>query len=309
MSITGTVRFYGGGGGGAGNTRNATSINGSTSAYTIGAVNSGQGGGGRQSTSGMAGGSGIVIVRYRRNISTAIAASSTLISLLPDSSPREFRVSEGLVLDFDLSNPASYPRTGIVLNNLGNAANPGAIANTPVFEAGAPNNGRLVFNGSNTYVGMSTISLGNGGQAWTLSAWVNTATTVTDLGQGAIASNSSGGPVYSSIGVNAGCISFWTYEGGWLRRLGTRTVNDSKWHLLTWVNKTDSTMDMYVDGTIDVRNQRSVSGNNNPIDRIGGSWTAIFDGRISRVTINNNRALTEYEVLQTFNATRWRFGV
>jgi hypothetical protein len=68
-------------------------------------------------------------------------------------------------------------------------------------------------------------------------------------------------------------------------------------------------MAMYVDGRVDVDNQRSVSGNNNPIDRFGGSWTAFFDGRISSITINLNRSLTTSEILQTFNATRWRFGV
>jgi hypothetical protein len=213
------------------------------------------------------------------------------------------------VLNFDASDPDSYPGTGTIFRNLANTVNNGTIVNLPIFERAAPSNGRFVFNGSSTFISTNTFSLGNGNIAWTLSAWINTTTTADALGAGAIASNASGGPVYSSIGVNAGKISYWTYEGAWVRRIGNITVNDGRWHLLTWVNYTNSTMTMYVDGRMDVDNQRSVSGNNNPIDRFGGSWTGIFDGRISSITINLNRFLTSSEVLQTFNATRWRFGV
>ena len=64
FSLTGSTVYYGGGGAGRGGTTNGTAINGATAASTAGAANTGAGGGGRISTSGMAGGSGIVIVRY-----------------------------------------------------------------------------------------------------------------------------------------------------------------------------------------------------------------------------------------------------
>jgi hypothetical protein len=274
-----------------------------------GQPNTGEGGGGSAVLLSGAGGSGVVIVRYRRNVSTATSPNQTIRSSLPNSTVTDFTIPDGLVLNFDVSKPESYSGTGTVIRNLANTSNNGTLNNSPTFEKAAPDNGRLVFNGSNTFISTSNFLLGNGDVAWTLSAWVNTATAADGLGAGAIASNASGGPVYSSIGVNAGRISYWTYEGAWNRRIGNIVVNDSRWHLLTWVNYTNSTMAMYVDGRVDVDNQRSVSGNNNPIDRFGGSWTAIFDGRISSITINLNRSLTTSEILQTFNATRWRFGV
>jgi hypothetical protein len=62
--ISGETVFYGGGGAGRGGTRNGEAVRGSTPANVAGAAGTGAGGGGRLATSGMAGGSGIVIVRY-----------------------------------------------------------------------------------------------------------------------------------------------------------------------------------------------------------------------------------------------------
>ena len=334
-SITGTPTFYAGGGGGGTRAGSGVFARGGTGGggdggtndqfkeAKDGATNTGGGGGGGghngasagNTRTGGTGGSGIVVVRYPRNESID-ASSDQVRSILPLSSPQDFRVQEGLVLDFDASNPLSYAgfgtttysSQGTVWRNLANDSNNGTINGDLPFERAAPNHGTFNFTNS-PFVATSNFLLGNGPVAWTLNAWVRTTTTVDGLGLGAVASNASGGPVYSSIGVNDGRISYWTYEGAWVRRIGNRTVNDDRWHMLTWVNYPNSTMTMFVDGRVDIENQRSVSGNNNPIDRFGGSWTARFDGRISLITINLNRFLTSSEILQTFNSTRWRFGV
>jgi hypothetical protein len=329
-AITGVTIFYGGGGGGGGGGGPGTTTGGiggiggggrGTSQYNPvtgnpGAANTGGGGGGTRDGAGTSGGTGIVIIRYRRNDTTTPSAS-LVRSTLPSSSPRDFLVQEGLVLNLDASNQASYAgfgatpsysSQGTTWRNLANPSVNGTINGDLGFERGAPDHNRFVFT-SSQFVATSNFLLGNGPTAWTLNAWVNTTTTADGLGLGAVASNASGGPVYSSIGVNAGRISYWTYEGQWLRRIGNITVNDGRWHMLTWVNYPNSTMAMYVDGILDVENQRSISGNNNPIDRFGGSWAGFFDGRISQITINLNRFLTSSEITQTFDSTRWRFGV
>jgi hypothetical protein len=164
------------------------------------------------------------------------------------------------------------------------------------------------FNGSN-FITIPNVQLGNGNIQWTVSAWVRTTTTTNDLGGGSVMSNSSGGPVYSMMGVNSGRIVYWTYQSGaWSQKLGVRTVNDNNWHMLTWVNYNNNTMDMYVDGTLDTNVANSTSGNNNPVDRIGGSWSAQFVGSISAVS-RYTRALTALEVQQNFNALRGRYGL
>jgi hypothetical protein len=167
----------------------------------------------------------------------------------------------------------------------------------------------FVFDGSDDYITIPNIYMGNGNVPWTINAWVRTTTTVNSLGAGSVISNSSGGPVYSMLGVNAGRIVYWTYQNdAWAQKLGNATVNDGVWHQLTWVNNSNSTMSMYVDGVLDASVANSTSGNNNPLDRIGGSWSAQFDGRISQLAIYNSKALTAAEVYQNFDALRKRFG-
>jgi hypothetical protein len=168
--------------------------------------------------------------------------------------------------------------------------------------------GTFSFNGSN-FITIPNTTLGNGNIAWSVSAWVRTSTTTNDLGGGSVMSNSSGGPVYSMMGVNSGRIVYWTYQNSaWSQKLGVRTVNDNNWHMLTWVNYNNNTMDMYVDGTLDANVANSTSGNNNPVDRIGGSWSSQFVGSIPSVS-RYTRALTAAEVQQNFQALRGRYGI
>lgn len=169
--------------------------------------------------------------------------------------------------------------------------------------------GTFSFNGSSDYLTIPNTTLGNGNVAWTVSCWMKTTTTTNDLGQGSILSNISGGPVYSMMGVNNGKIVYWTYQGGWAQKLGVgTTVNDGNWHMLTWVNYANYTMDMYVDGVLDSNVANSTSGNNNPVDVIGRSWAGYFPGSITSLS-RYTKSLSATEVQQNFNAQRGRYGL
>jgi hypothetical protein len=170
--------------------------------------------------------------------------------------------------------------------------------------------GTFSFNGSSDYFTIPNTTLGNGNVAWTVSCWMKTTTTTNSLGQGSVLSNISGGPVYSMMGVNNGKIVYWTYQNSnWAQKLGVgKTVNDGNWHMLTWVNYTNSTMDMYVDGVIDSNVANSTSGNNNPVDVIGRSWAGYFPGSIATLS-RYTSSLTATEVQQNFNALRGRYGL
>jgi hypothetical protein len=167
------------------------------------------------------------------------------------------------------------------------------------------------FNGSTDNLTIPTINLGNGNLPWTASAWVKTTTNVGNtLGAGSILSNQSGGPVYSAMCVNSGKIAYWTYQNSaWAQKLGVGpNVNDNVWHMLTWVNNSNNTMAMYVDGVLDSNVANSTSGNNNPIDMIGSSWSSKFAGSISAVQVYNV-ALTAEQVALNFAAFRGKYGV
>lgn len=184
--------------------------------------------------------------------------------------------------------------------------NNGELVNGVGFNSS--NLGGLVFDGVDDFISIPNILMGNGDISWSISVWTKTTTTVNALGQGSIISNSSGGPVYSMLGVNNGKIVYWTYQNNaWSQKLGNLTVNDGNWHNLTWVNYSNYTMDMYVDGILDVNVANSTSGNNNPLDIIGGSWAGRYDGLISNLVIYKNKFLSPQEVLQSYNAIKGRY--
>lgn len=217
-------------------------------------------------------------------------------------------VTDGLVLALDAANPLSYPGSGTVWQDLSGQGNNGTLVNGPTFNSA--NGGSIVFDGSNDSVTIPNTTMGNGNTAWTINTWTKTTTTVNSLGLGSIVSNANSGPVHSMLGVNGGKIVYWTYQSNaWSQKLGVRILNDGNWHMLTWVNYTNYTMDMYVDGTFDANVANSTSGNNNPLNRVGGSWTGYYNGFISIFQITKNKALSASEIQQNYNATKTRFGL
>ena len=169
--------------------------------------------------------------------------------------------------------------------------------------------GYLSFDGSDNRGLMQNISLGNGDKEWTVCTWMRTSTTVDSLGQGSILSNRSGGPVYSMMGVAGGRIVYYTYySSAWQTKKGSYTVNDNNWRMLTWVNHSNKTMRMYMDDRFDSFHDNSTSGNNNPIDILGGSWSGYFSGDIAAIMIYEDRALNHQDIMDNFEAMRRRFG-
>jgi hypothetical protein len=212
--------------------------------------------------------------------------------------------------DFTQLNPRFWPALGTTKTSTQVFNDPLGTNITTTSNLTYASNGTFSFNGSTNSLIIPTINLGNGNLPWTVSAWVNTTTNASSLGSGSVLSNQSGGPVYSMLGVNSGKIVYWTYQNNaWAQKLGVgTTVNDGIWHQLTWVNNPNNTMAMYVDGVLDSNVADSTSGNNNPVDMIGGSWNARFAGSIYVIQIYNT-ALTASQVSQNFNAYRGRYGV
>jgi hypothetical protein len=79
--------------------------------------------------------------------------------------------------------------------------------------------------------------------------------------------------------------------------------------MLTWVNYTNYTMDMYVDGVLDLNIANSTSGNNNPVDTIAGSWAGLYAGNLATLSIYKGTALTAAQVLQNYTVTKSRFNL
>jgi hypothetical protein len=145
----------------------------------------------------------------------------------------------------------------------------------------------------------------NSGDSWTVNAWVrvpNGSSTSSGLAYQGILSNTQGGPIYNVFQIVNSTIGYSHYNNGWITDYGTIPVNDGKWHMLTWVNQSNS-MTFYVDSVSDGTINSTITGVG-WLDVIGSSLGTAFLGDIASVQINKGKAFTASEVLQQYNATK-----
>jgi hypothetical protein len=156
----------------------------------------------------------------------------------------------------------------------------------------------------------SSITLGNGDSDWTVNAWIRTTSLDNGLTANPILSNTNGGPIYGSFDTTQGYQAYWAYPSNindWKKFQGNIFVADNQWHMLTYVNKSNYTMDFYVDGVYDTTVSPTNVSNNNPLDVIGGGLGTSFDGSIGMVQVNKGIAMNASQVSQQYGATRGRF--
>ena len=172
LNISGVNTFYAGGGGGS-TYGNSTSLSLTVKNHGIGGLGGGGagqtvrgidgtlntgGGGGAGSSNGDAtgqggfGGSGIVIIRYRKNASTVTSPDQVGISSLPFTSGLEDALisKTRLLVYLDANNQTSNPGTGTAWNDLSGNGYNGLLQNGPSFNNSLPKSVR--FDGLNDYI-------------------------------------------------------------------------------------------------------------------------------------------------------------
>ena len=227
-------------------------------------------------------------------------------------------VTDGLVLNLDAGFTPSYPRSGTTWYDVSSDGNNGTLTNGPTFNS--DNGGSIVFDGTNDYVlinpkpeRLSGIRLGDGTIPWMVNIWIKTTIPGGDsISSAPILTNQSGGPVYCNMGIGSGGVMKYNhYYTSWLTEKGTIVVNSGNWVMLSWVNRDNYTLDMYVNGTFDINVPSRIQGggNINPVDIIFKSWAnSYIEGNIGMLTINKrNNLYIHSDVLQNYNATKGRF--
>jgi hypothetical protein len=213
-------------------------------------------------------------------------------------------VSDGLVFFLDPANKRSYSGSGLTANGLV-AGIGGTLVNGVGF--GATNNGYFNFDGTNDYINVPSITSISGD--FSVLVWFRTST---------------------SNGNTARLVDFDYINGFWLGRSGGggNPINwgggikessdpygiflpftDNEWHLISSV-RSSTTHYIYKDNLI-ASTSNTVSGTALTSSQlfIGAVPPgAPFNGNIGQVQIYN-RALTQQEILQNFNATRFRYGI
>jgi hypothetical protein len=216
-------------------------------------------------------------------------------------------ITEGLILYLDAANTKSYPGNGTAWTDLSRGGNNGTLTNGPTFNSG--NGGNIVFDGINDYVLTSTINHNIGTGNFTYTVWVYP----TGLkGSGATLASFMGNGEYSptfGFDLNNYPNQLGYYWNGWKGFGSNPTLN--QWNHVA-MTRIDTLITGYLNGvacpTTYIDGQ-SMSNSQNVIGRSGVQYAPdVFRGSISNIQIYN-RAFSQTEILQNYNATKTRFGL
>ncbi len=215
-------------------------------------------------------------------------------------------VTNGLILSIDPSKTNSYSGVGNTIYDLSGFGNTGTLTNGPTFSG--LNGGAIVFDGVDDFIDVSSISSISGD--FTVGIWFYT-TATSDI-------------YYRRL------IDFDYITGFWLGRYASSDnwgggiiepnspygiylpFTNGQWHYLVSI-RNGSTHTLYGDGITSTTSNTVSTGNLSSATKLKiasqptGS-NQFFNGRIAQVQIYN-RALTQQEVLQNYNATKSRFGL
>lgn len=217
-------------------------------------------------------------------------------------------VTNGLVMYLDAANRQSYPGSGTTWTDLSELGNNGTLINGPTFSS--ENRGAIVFDGVNDQAhctGSITLS-----QA-TFLAWIKRNGSQ-PAWAGIIYSRSLTGLAginYRSDTNQLGYI--WTDSGTYYNWVSSLTPPDQSWCMVA-VSVNSSAAVAYLcqaSGITSATN--SVSHPQLTIDDIKISIDDVLTTRVAKQSVAvasiYNRALTQAEIQQNFNALRGRFGV
>ena len=212
-------------------------------------------------------------------------------------------VRDGLVLYLDAGDRNSYPGSGTTWKDLSGNGNNGTLTNGPTFDSG--NGGSIVFDGSDDYVDIGKSILRNL-QSFTVNI--------------CFSANSTGALISEGASSNRG-FQFWIDSTESVLQFGDAT-NDSYFN-----SRIPTSFNNILDVSFSTQNKTGISyvnsvyqdswTNNDLID-----WTSYTFKIATRETANSsfvnckiymvkvyNRALSDVEIQQNFNATKGRFNL
>ena len=215
-------------------------------------------------------------------------------------------VTSGLTLYLDAGNRRSYSGSGTIWNNLIDNQVSGSLTNGPTFSS--TNLGSIIFDGVDDYINCGSNTVTSFPTDFTLYAWIY------PLSSGAIISRRNGFTFVNNYQVFLNSNLTLGFQinnnAGVSNGISGGVAPLNTWTCVTTV-KSGSSMLVY-DDSILVASTSAPSGTITDVTaplRIGQNHdlNTPFTGRISNVMLYN-RALSQAEILQNFNALRGRFG-
>jgi len=227
-------------------------------------------------------------------------------------------VTSGLTLVLDAGNLVSYGGTGTSWKDLTSNAFNGVLTNGPTYSSDS--DGCIVFDGSNDMVRITNASPLGTSYNWTTEAWIKWSNngytswmTIIDGGNYGAAANYM---MWISDSGSQKLLATYTNTDGW--NYGTIPLNPNTWYHITLTKRAgtsgikNSPVRFFVNGVFDVeRNYTytdSVATNDLGVGLTPSNQNYPMNGKIAQAKVYN-RALSDAEVAQNFNAQRGRFGI
>ena len=211
-------------------------------------------------------------------------------------------VTDGLVLSLDAGNTKSYPGTGTTWFDKSGFSNNGTLTNGPTFNTGSL--GSIVFDGTNDYVNCATnITLGS---SFTINAFIY----INLRSSGDIAGSWNNPYRFLWRLDNSGYqVLAWNNGGPSNTVTGTTIVSTGTWNYIS-VTYDGTNVKFYNNTVLTDTIAKSFSISNFTAMQVGANTydNVYFNGRIASTQVHN-RALTQAEITQNFNALRGRFGI
>jgi hypothetical protein len=225
-------------------------------------------------------------------------------------------VRDGLVLHLDAANLKSYPGTGTVWRDLSGNGNNGTLVNGVAYSS--DNNGSLVFDGAGDYiVDTTSTNLPTGGSDRTILLWVYPTTDTNNFFQigteGAGSSPSQQAYIFEFYRISS---TYYLYTDGInsannITFSGDQLPDLNTWNFLIFGNSGQNWF-YYKNALLRRSGTWPVTintiGQQYVIGRRLDQNVSTFAGNISQASVYN-RALTELEIQQNFEAMRGRYGI
>jgi hypothetical protein len=220
-------------------------------------------------------------------------------------------VTSSLTMNLDAGYKASYPGSGSTWFDLSGNNRTGSLISSATYTS--VDDGAIVFNGANTTVRTQTSTFTS---EMSIAVWYrpsnNITTAVNYPGLYVIGLNYAHllGSAYSS--TLRGKVTAFFRAGGTRYDLLSTTATTGSYFYMVATYQSSSFAKLYVNGVLESSVATPASNLNTITDAYysvgGGTDVDVFTGSIASIQ-TYNRALTQAEILQNFNATRGRFGV
>ena len=268
----------------------------------------------------------LVIRMGASNISTISDALSWINSnneMLVVNKDYENIVTDGLVLNLDAGFSASYPKGGNTWTDLSGSDNNGTLINEPTFSP--ENDGSLLFNGINEYINLGNslnMELGD----MTIFVFIKIISTKSYSAWIVSKAIAAGAAYRFGLGLLANTNQVRIYFCGNpivdIVPVTTSSLSIDTWYSVCGVWNRAGDLQVFINGI-----EQSLVGSKTISSYSNNNFNSTYPYRVGAYTTSNgidifnpinaeiplvlhyNRALTSEEILQNYNATKYRFGL